>query len=67
MKNRVTKAASVRTFTGGTTICTHFEAVGRTALHRKNVCYFDPKKMTDRKEWDRKLMDEKGVTCKDDE
>ena len=24
-------------------------------------CYFDRRKMTDQKEWERKLMDEKGV------
>ena len=46
---------------------THCEAVGRTAPHRKNVCYFYPRKMTDQKEWAQKLMDKKGVTCKDNE
>ena len=49
-----------------TTICTHCEAVGRTEPHRKNACYFDPRKMTDRKYWARKLMEEKGVKFKDD-
>ena len=67
LKKRGTQAASVGTFPGGTTVCTHCEAVGRTVLNRKNACYFDPQKMTDRKDWARKLMDEKGVACKDDE
>ena len=52
---------------GMTTICAHCEAVGRTALRRKNARCFDSRKMKDRKDWARKLMDEKGVKCKDDE
>ena len=50
LKKRGTQSASVRTLTGGTTVCTHCEAVVRTAPHRKNVYYFDQRKMTDRKE-----------------
>ena len=46
-------------------ICTHCEAVSRTAPHRNNACYFDLRNMTDWKEWAWKLMDEKGVACKD--
>ena len=71
LKKRGTQAASVGAFPGGGlvggTVCTHCEAVGRTVPHRKNLCYFEPINMTDQKEWDRKMMDEKGVTCKDDE
>ena len=67
LKKRGTHATSSDTFPGGTTVCTHCEAVGRTAPNRKNGCYFDPRKMIDRKDWARKLMDEKGVTYKDDE
>ena len=67
LKKRGTKASSIRTLPGGTTICTHCEAVGRTLPHRKKPCYFDPKKTTDQKQGARKLMDEKGMTCKDDE
>ena len=69
MKNRVTQASGIETMVGGGlvgTVCTHFEVVGRTAPHRNNACYFNPRKMTDQKEWDRKLVDEKGVLCKDD-
>ena len=69
MKNRGTQASSVGTMTGGGlvgTLCTHYKAVGLTAPHRKNACYFDPRKMTDQKEWYQKLMDGKGVACKDD-
>ena len=47
-------------------ICVHYEAVGRTAPHGK-TCFFDPQKMTDRKEWARELMEKNGVPCKDDE
>ena len=47
-------------------VCTHYEAVWRTAPNRKNACYFDPRNMTDQKEWARKLMEENGVECKDD-
>ena len=50
LKNRGTQAASVGTLPGGTTIFTHFEAVGRTAPHRENYCYLGPRKMIDRKE-----------------
>ena len=67
LKKKGTQATSGATLPGGTAVCTHCEAVGRTAPHRKNACYFDPRKSTDRKNWARKLMDEKGVKCKDDE
>ena len=67
LKKRGTQATSSATLTGATMVCTHHEAVFRTAPHRKNACYFDPRKMTDRKNWARKVMDEKGVKCKDDE
>ena len=70
LKKRGMQAYSVGKLAGGGllgTVCTHCEAVGRTTPHRKNACYFDPRKMTDRKEWDQKLMDKKGVACKDDE
>ena len=49
LKKRGTQAANVGTFLGGrlvgTTVCTHCEAVGRTLPHRKNACYFDPRKL----------------------
>ena len=71
LKKRGTHAASIGTLPGGrlvgTTVCTHCEAVDRTASHRNNACYSDPINMTERKEWAEKLMDEKGVACKDDE
>ena len=67
-KKKGASVTSRATFPGGTTtVCTHCEAVGRTAPHRKNACYFDPRKMTDRKYWARKLMEDKGVKCKDGE
>ena len=53
---------------GGLTgnISPHYAAVGRTAPHKNSSCYFDPKKMADRKEWTQKLIDEKGVACNDE-
>ena len=66
LKKRGTQASSVRTFPGETTVCTHCEAVGCTAPHRENARYFNPRKITDQKEWARKLMNEKVVACKDD-
>ena len=50
LKKRGTQVSSVGTFEGGGlvgTVCKHCEAVGRTATHRKNACYFDPRKMAD--------------------
>ena len=47
-------------------LCNHCEAVQRTAPHGKK-CFVDPKKMTDRKEWEQELMEKNGVPCKDDE
>ena len=49
LKKRGTQAASVGIFPRGTNVCTHYEEVGCTAPHRKNACYFNPRKMTDRK------------------
>ena len=53
---------------GGMTgnVCPYFAAVGRSAPHKKGSCYFDPNKITVRREGARKLMDEKGVACKDE-
>ena len=42
-------------------VCPQCAAVGRLDPHKKGSCYFNPNKMTERREWDRKLMDEKGV------
>ena len=70
MKNRGTQASSIGKMTGGElvgNVCPQCAAVGRTAPHKNNSCYFDPKKMTDRREWDQKFMDKKGVAGKDDE
>ena len=68
LKKKGSSSTSRDNVPGGTiTICTHWEAVGRTATHRKNACYFDMRKMTDRKDWTRKLMEEKGIKCKDNE
>ena len=39
LKKKVTQAPSGATFPGGTTVCTHCEAVGCTAPHRKKGCY----------------------------
>ena len=71
LKKKRTPTNSRATVPGGTTtICTHCEAVGRTAPYgtaQKNACYFDPHKMMDRKYWSGKHMEEKGVELKEDE
>ena len=69
MKEKGTQAFIIGTMTGGGltgNVCPHCSAVGRTALHKNNSCYLDPKNITDRREWARKLMDEKGVECNHD-
>ena len=68
LKTKVTLTSIIRTtavvgMTGN--LFPHCAVVGRSAPHKKNACYFDPKNMTERREWDRKLMDEKGAACKD--
>ena len=70
MKKKGNQASSISTTKGGGLMGNVFPqcaAVGRTAPHKKDSCYFDPKMMTDRREWDRKFMDDKGVTCNDNE
>ena len=49
--------------TGGNNFppCKHCKAVGRTAPHRHNRCYFNPKKNKDRMGWAKRLMKAKGV------
>ena len=44
----------------------HCAAVGRTALHRNNKCYFDPKKNKERMGWAKRLMESKGVLFNDE-
>ena len=45
--------------------CKHCEAVGQTAPHRNNRCYFEPRKNKDRQGWAKRLMEEKGVPFND--
>ena len=55
IKKRGTQASSIGTMSGGgmmVTVCTYYEAVRCTAPQRMNACYFNPRKMTDQKEWD---------------
>ena len=69
MKNKGTQYSSIGTTTGGGlmgNVLPHCTEVGRTAPHKKNSCYFEPERTTDRREWARKLMDKKGVACNDD-
>ena len=65
LKKKETQATSGATLPGGTTICAHCEAVDRTTPHRKKAFYFDPRKMRDRKDCAKMLMDEKDVKCKE--
>ena len=48
-------------------VCPNYAAVGRSARHKKGICLFGPKNMTNRKEWVRNLMDDKSVKCKNNE
>ena len=66
MKNKGTQASRIGTTAGGGmkgNVCPHCAMVGCTAPHKNNSCYFDPNKMTGRREWARKLMDDKGLAC----
>ena len=46
--------------------CKHCEAVGRTEPHRRNSCYFDPKKNKYRMGWEKRLMEAKGIPFNDE-
>ena len=61
-------SSSGTTAGGGMTVnlCPHYAVVGRSAPHKNNSCYLDIKKITDRRDWDCKLMDKKGMAWKDD-
>ena len=48
-------------------VCPNCAAVGRSAPHKKGNFFFDKKKMTNIKEWARKLVDDKSVKCRDNE
>ena len=68
LKKKGASTTSVYTVTGGNnTVCKHCEAVGQTDQHKRNLCYFDPRKNPDRKDWARRLMKDKRVELKDDE
>ena len=41
--------------------CKHCTAVGRSAPHRNNKCYFDPRKNKERMGWGKWLMEAKGI------
>ena len=68
IKKRGTQASNIfKTSGGGQTgsVCPYCAAVGRTAPHKNNSCYFNPKNMPDRREWGRKLMNDEGVAYSD--
>ena len=56
--------------TGGTNSnspqCKHCAAVGRSAPHRNNKCYFDPRKIKERMGWAKRLMEAKGIIFNDE-
>ena len=69
MNKKATQASSISTTTGGGLagkVWPDCALVGRTVPHIINSCYFNPKKMTDRREWARKLMDKNGGAYNDD-
>ena len=43
------------------TTCKHCKLVGRSAPHRNNQCFFDPRKNKHRLDWAAKLMEAKGI------
>ena len=47
------------------TTCKHGKAVGRSAPHRNNHCYFDPRKNKHILDWAAKLMEAKGIVFND--
>ena len=46
--------------------CKHCAAVGRTAPHRNNKSYFDPRKNKERMGWEKRLMEAKGFLFNDE-
>ena len=48
-----------------TTNCKHCKAVGRSAPHRNNQCFFDPRKNKHILDWTSKLMKAKGIVFND--
>ena len=45
--------------------CKHCAAVGRSAPHRHNQCFFNPRKNKKRMSWATKLMEAKGIVFND--
>ena len=58
LKKKGTSGTNGATVPGGNNFptCKHCEAVGQTAPHRNNRCYFDPRKNKDRQGWSKPLM-----------
>ena len=46
--------------------CKHCVAVGKSAPHRNNKCYFDPHKNNERMGWATRLMEAKGIVFNDE-
>ena len=58
LKKKGTSGTNGATVPGGDHFptCKHCEAVGRTAQHRSNRCYFDPRNTKYRQGWEKRLM-----------
>ena len=56
--------------TGGTNSnyprCKHCAAVGRSAPHRNNKFYFDPRKKKERQGWEKRFMEAKEILFNDE-
>ena len=56
--------------TGGTNSnypnCKNCAAVGRTAPHRNNKCYFDPRKNKEIMGWGKRLMEAENIVFNDE-
>ena len=46
--------------------CKHYAAVGRTAPHRNNKCYFDQRKNKERMGWAKRIIEAKRVLFNDE-
>ena len=59
LKNKGSSGTNGATVPGGKIFptCNNCEAVGRTAPHRNNRCYFDLRKNEDRQVWKKRLME----------
>ena len=65
-KRGVSVTASVpNTGDNNATTSKNYKAVGRSAPHQNNHCFFDPNKNKNRVDWAAKIMEAKGIVFND--